>query len=83
MGKFDRYWEMRLGGPKSKGREIFKCTDCGAETKPGNGYNGEPDPGHCHQGCKSRETDWLPGNGSTSYKQNFSAIFPDSPGAGI
>lgn len=87
MGKrFDRYWEMReFTGKGQPAAEIFRCTDCGAETEHPEGFNGEPDPDRCAAHCKSREPgeDWRPGNLSGAYKRNFARIFPASPGAGI
>jgi len=84
-GKYDRYWEMTEGGPydEGNGNEIFKCKDCGAETFPEDGHNGEPDPRGCHAGCGSRNEDWMPGRLSRNYKRNLARIFPNSPGAGI
>lgn len=83
MGRFDKYWELTEGGPYDEGREIFKCTECGAETVPVEGWDGEPDPGMCQHGCGVRETDWLPGRANRKYKRNFERIFPGSPGAGL
>lgn len=83
MGKYDRYWEMHEGGPHDEGEDVFKCTDCGAVTYHDDGYNGEPDPGQCGAHCKSRGSDWKPGNLSRRYKDNLRRIFPDSPGAKI
>ena len=84
-GKYDRYWEMTEGGPYDEGggNEIFKCTDCGAETFPDEGHNGEPDPGACHAECKSRGADWSPGRVSKGYKAEFDRIFPNALGAGV
>lgn len=86
MGKYDRYWEMTEGGPYDQDgekNEIFKCKDCGGETFPDEGHNGEPDPEACHAGCKSRSEDWMPGRLSRLYKMNFDRIFPDALGAGV
>jgi hypothetical protein len=80
---YDRYWEMKEGGPYDAGNEIFKCKDCGAETFPTEGHDGEPDPGHCREGCSSRDEDWAPGRVSRVYKRNFDGIFPDALGAGV
>lgn len=83
-GKYANYWEMTEGGPYDKGKhKIFKCTGCGAESEAGKDWNGEPDPNRCAKHCRSRETDWSPGNVSGNYKRNFEKIFPESPGAGI
>ena len=81
-GSYKKYWEMRQGPPGSDGQEIFKCTDCGGETEHNAGHNGEPDQGNCFSHCKSKESDWRPGNSSDRYKKNFADTFPDSPGAG-
>ena len=86
MGKYDRYWEMTEGGPydqEGEKNEIFKCKDCGAETFPDEGHNGEPDPRGSHAGCKSRSEDWAPGRVSRPYKANFDRIFPNALGARI
>jgi len=80
-GKFDRYWELTEGGPYEPGEEMFKCSDCGAETFPEDGWNGEPEPGLCKRGCKSHDTDWAPGNNSRAFKKNFDRIFPGAPGS--
>lgn len=80
---YGRYWEMTEGGPYEEGDKVFKCKDCGAVSYPDEGHNGEPDPGHCHNGCRSRETDWAPGRVPSAYKANFDRIFPNAPGAGL
>jgi hypothetical protein len=54
-GKFKNMWEMRQPGIFSKKPvEIFKCTECGAETHPANGHNGEPDVHRCLPGCRCK-----------------------------
>lgn len=84
MGHYDRYWEMQKGGPYDEaGQEIYKCTDCGAETLPDEGWNGAPDPDRCGGNCSSRSSDWAPGRVSDRYRDNFDRIFPDAPGAGV
>lgn len=83
MGFYDRYWEMKKGGPYEADAEIFKCKDCGAETYPSHGWNGEPDPGCCRHGCQSRESDWKLGRVSEQYRKNFDRVFPNAPGAGL
>ena len=75
MGKYDHFWEMREGGPYDDGREVYKCTDCGAVTQPDAGWNGAPDPSLCREGCKSRRTDWRPGGVSDAYRHNYDRIF--------
>lgn len=82
-GKYDRYWEMRQGGPYDEGREVFKCTDCGAVTPAAKGHNNAPDPTRCSDKCKESHGDWKPGSVSARYKQNLAAMFPDSPGADL
>ncbi len=75
-GKYGRYWEMRRGGPHAKRhREIFKCSDCGAETVCENGWNGAPDPSNCKPWCRSRSEDWRPGHVTEAYRKNYDAIF--------
>ncbi len=83
MGRYSKYWEMRQGPPHFDGVEIFKCTDCGGETEPDAGHNGEPDTDNCAAHCKTKASDWRPGNKQTLYNKNFASIFPDSPGAGL
>jgi len=79
MGHYDRYWEMREGGPYAgePGQEdnrIFKCRDCGAETHHRDGWDGEPDPGRCAPWCPSRNSDWRPGRVSNRFRENFDRI---------
>jgi hypothetical protein len=85
-GKKDRFWEMREGGPyavsEGTAREIFKCTGCGAETAPENGWNGEPSAHHCRPGCPCNGSDWKIGVGR-AYRNNFDRIFPNAPAAGL
>ena len=86
MSGFKRFWEMTEGGPYDAPEEkndIFKCTDCGAETHHVDGFGGEPVPQLCHPGCPSRDSNWKPGNNSDAYKKNLDQIFPNSPGAGV
>lgn len=83
-GKYDNFWEMRRGGPYDEdAQQIFKCRECGAETAPEKGWDGEPDPGACRPGCSSHYRDWRPGMVSQRYRENFAKIFPGSPGADI
>ena len=84
-GKRDRYWEMREGGPYDgeNANQIFKCTDCGAETHHPKGWNGEPDPHLCTADCRRDHGDWRPGGARPVYKKNFDRIFPNAPGAGL
>lgn len=82
-GGYKRYWPMRRGGPyHDKKQEIFKCTECGAETKNMEGWNGSPDTHKCHPGCRHDFGDWFHRQ-SDRYRDNFDRIFPDSPGAGL
>lgn len=80
---YDRYWEMRQGGPYDEGDEIFKCIDCGGETEPAQGHSGAPDPTNCLSHCSSKSEGWRPGKNGPLYKKNFDSIFPDAPGSGI
>lgn len=82
-GKQERFWPMREGGPYDEGQQIFKCTGCGAETHPEQGWNGEPDRHLCHPGCPCRGSDWKTGGVSGAYRRNFDRIFPNAPGAGL
>ncbi|MBW2596932.1 MAG: hypothetical protein JRC93_13385 [Deltaproteobacteria bacterium] len=87
-GHFERYWEMTEGGPYSgqegqdEAEECFKCKDCGAETFPDEGWNGEPDPEQCHEGCPSRASDWRPGRVSDAFRKGIEGIRFDSNGTG-
>lgn len=83
MSRYKNIWEMRQGSPGTKGFEIFKCTDCGGETEPDEGFNGAPDLNNCFDHCKEKDSDWRPGNKQALFNDNFDRIFPDSPGAGI
>ena len=69
---------MREGGPKEKNPDhVFKCKDCGAVTRPRNGWNGEPDPHRCGPGCRCNHGDWSPGGVSGSYRENYDRILWD------
>lgn len=85
MGKYDRYWEMREGGPYDGegGQEVFKCTGCGATTRPGEGFDGEPNPHRCHHDCRMDHGDWVNGKMTRGFRDNFDRIFPGAPGAGV
>ena len=50
-GRFKNLWPMRQPGLNGT-REIFKCTECGAETDSPKGWNGEPDRHKCGPGCR-------------------------------
>jgi len=83
-----QFWEMRQGGPYSGddgiAKEIYKCTGCGAETSPANGWNGAPDKHKCSPNCPCKQSDWKPGGGySRQGRKNFDRIFPNAPGAGL
>lgn len=81
MGHFDRYWELREGGPyddEGESEEIFKCTDCGAQTHHPDGYNGEPNTDACHAGCASRASDWRPGRVSPAFVRNIGRVAFDN-----
>ena len=83
-GKKDRHWELREGGPYDKpgeSQEVFKCTDCGAVTRPRKGWNGEPDKHICRPGCSCTTTDLKLTPAGNAYKNNIARIFPTSPGA--
>lgn len=80
-GQYDKYWQMKAGGYESNAAEIYKCKGCGAETRPLNGWNGEPNPHHCRPGCGC--SDWRIGAQTRKYAANFDRIFPNSPGAGL
>lgn len=85
-GKKDRYFELRQGGPydaPGESVEMYKCTDCGAETYPAAGWNGAPDPHKCHPGCRANHGDWKIGGVSLAYRRNFDKIFPNAPAAGL
>lgn len=84
-GKRDQWWEMLEGGPydKDSAQEIFKCTGCGAVSRPEAGWNGEPDRHVCHSGCPCSGSDWKIGRQGRTYRENFDRIFPHAPGAGL
>lgn len=86
-GMKNRYWEMQTAaGPYDDAgpQQMFKCTTCGAETHPDEGWNGEPNPHHCHHDCQMDHGDWNAGGGDKlAYRRNFDRIFPNAPGAGL
>jgi hypothetical protein len=51
VGRYKNLWEMRQPGFTGE-RQIFKCTECGAETDATGGWNGEPDRHLCRSGCR-------------------------------
>jgi len=53
-GRYKNLWPMRQPGFLNREREIFKCTECGAETAPAAGHDGEPDVHRCRPGCRCR-----------------------------
>jgi len=83
MGKFDKYWEMKEGGPYDQGEEVFKCTDCGGVTFPEKGFNGEPDTSQCTEKCQANSGAWKPGAVSDKYRRKLDEVFPNAPGAGL
>lgn len=80
-GKYDDYWEMKVGGPYDAPEEqeqVFKCTGCGAETATEKDFNGEPQPHKCKKGCPVHEkasSDWRPGSVSRKYAANYAMVF--------
>lgn len=83
MGKYDKFWEMREGGPYEEGEQAFKCTRCGAVSYHPEGWDGEPNCDACSPQCRDGIGDWAPGKINDRYRQNFTRIFPDSPGADL
>ena len=86
MGKFSRYWPMREGGPYdgNAADEVYKCTECGAVTRPGKGHNGEPNPRRCSHDCRMDHGDWVNGKQNKRvFNANFDRTFPNAPGVGI
>jgi hypothetical protein len=85
MGQFDNFIALQQGGCNQDAptQEIFKCKDCGAETMPAAGWNGEPAVGHCHKDCPSHNKDWLPGRRNQAYRDGIDRIWPNAPGAGL
>ncbi|MBI5843744.1 MAG: hypothetical protein HZB23_03640 [Deltaproteobacteria bacterium] len=77
MKRYENVWAMR----RPNGAEFYKCTECGGETHPANGHNGEPDAHQCRNGCQCNSCRVKAG--SVSFRANFDAIFPNSPGAGL
>jgi hypothetical protein len=88
-GKKERYWPMRSGGPyddkpgQNVSHEIFKCTGCGSETAPEEGWNGAPDKHRCSPACACHTDLSIAQGDNSSYRKNFDRIFPDAPGAGL
>ena len=86
MKKYDRFWEMREGGPYDGdgGRQVYKCVGCGAVSRPDpeQGWNGAPDAHVCGPGCPCAGSD-LGVIATSSYRKNYDRIFPRAPGAGI
>ncbi len=81
---YKNYWHMQeKAGVGAPGKEVFRCMDCGAVTRSGNGWNGSPDPSQCKNGCSSPPGDWINGKVADAYRENFDKIFPDAPGAGL
>ena len=82
----EQFWPMKMGGPYSKtegdATEIYKCTECGAETESEKGWNGTPNAHRCSKYCTCNSSDWRNGV-SPVYRRNFDRIFPDAPGAGL
>jgi len=77
-GKFGKYWEMTSGGPYKddplcQPQEMFKCTSCGAETKPEEGYNGEPNRHICGPDCRMEHSDLRIG-ASEAFVRNYPGI---------
>lgn len=87
MSKYGRFWEMREGGPydgPDGGTEVFKCTKCGAVTRPQTGFNGEPSVARCSHGCRlDNDTDWVNGKQTNAFRRNFDRVFPNAPGSGL
>ncbi|MEN6421312.1 MAG: hypothetical protein ABFD76_05135 [Smithella sp.] len=87
--KSDQFWEMQKGGPYSREEgnavQIFKCTGCGAETVPENGWNGAPDKHRCKPGCPCNQAGGKVtiGGYSPRGRANFDRTFPNAPGAGL
>lgn len=77
--KKEQFWPMKSGGPYSEkegdAQEIFKCTGCGAETVPENGWNGEPNKHKCHKGCSCQVSDWKPGHVTNAYRERYEQTF--------
>jgi len=83
MARFDKFWEMKEGGPYEEGQQVFKCTKCGAVSYHPEGWNGEPDCTECSAKCQDEMGDWNPGEKSTEYRRNFDRVFPHAPGANL
>lgn len=82
--RFGKYWEMMEGGhPEEPRYEVFKCTDCGATTRPDNGWNGEPNTHLCKPGCRCKETGLKVVKPTDLFRENYEVIFPHSIGAGL
>lgn len=54
FGRYKNLWEMRQPGLHGE-RQIFKCTECGAETHSPAGWNGAPDRHKCRPDCRCNQ----------------------------
>ena len=83
MSKYGKFWEMKTRNPFApKGEEqMFKCTDCGAESFPDKGWDGSPNTHKCSHDCKMDHSSVT--SPTSTYKENLGKIFPNSPGADI
>lgn len=84
-GKQDRWWPMKEGGPydKETALEVYKCVDCGAVSRPDEGWNGSPNA-HVHgPNCACAGSDWKIGGVTRIFRREFDRIFPNAPGAGL
>jgi hypothetical protein len=85
MSTFSKYHEMRTPNPLARGGEeqMFKCTECGAESFPEEGWSGSPDTHRCSHDCKMHHGDWVNGKLTPSFRKEFDRIFPNAPGVGL
>lgn len=76
-----KFRAMRLAaGPEDeRPSEIYKCTGCGAETEPGEGWNGSPERGNCRHDCANRAPDYRPGRVTDAYRHGYDQIVWGSP----
>ena len=74
MGKFEKFMELKEEGGQFGDEEVFKCEECGGQTYPDKGWDGEPDPGSCKRGCSSRHMDFKIRVTNNRYRENFDKV---------
>ncbi|MEW5735715.1 MAG: hypothetical protein AB1921_12725 [Thermodesulfobacteriota bacterium] len=80
MARYGKIWPMTRPSPFGN-IEMHKCTECGGESFPENGWSGSPEEHACGPHCSCRSNPAVAG--SSRYRDNFARIFPKSPGANV